>query len=809
MLSLKLLGGAAVEADQGRVTGRCAQRHQIALLALLAIAPRQTLSRDKLLGLLWPESDTKHARNLLNVSVYAIRRAVGEDALESVGDGVQLGRARWQVDVAEFEAALVAHELDRAAALYEGPFFDGFFLADAPEFNRWQETERDRLARRYAGALEGLAASAEAGSDPANAAAWWRRLASHDPYDSRAALGLMRALARDGHRAAAVQYGQTHTAFLRDELGIEPNPEVTTFAATLASDEGNSAPVRVGRAAVSLSPQHAGPAADGRVEALLPETEALRRVTLRADDASDRSASDSAPALSPAWRASAPRAGARAALILVLLALAGYAAAWLRRAGDTAHGDVPLADGSSSAAAAAIPSIAVLPFLNVGGDTANQYFADGMTDQLTTALQKVPGLRVLSRRSAFAFKDSTGMDVRRIGRRLGVDAVLEGAVHRGGGRVRVTAQVTNVRDGVALWSETYERDRQDVFVVEGEIVRGVAGTLRSVVSTDPIPLTPAGTNSLEAHELYLRARSLFNNAQGEQSLRQSMVLYERALGVDSNYALAWAGIADAWGWLADWYVAPNEAYPRAKTAALRALAIDSTLADAHALLGAVHAAYDWDFAAAERSVRRAVALSPSSANALTFATWPRLASGALDSAVSSIRRARSLDPLSPSTGYVACWALTSARRYDEAMGEARKMLALNAQEPLASWAMGEVLSAQGRHAEALEYFQRAAPVGAMARADLARTLAALGRRKEALHLVHELEREGERRYVTPIGIALVYVHLGDHDTAFHWLERGYRLRSAEITSMRNHRAWDPVRNDQRFKAIVRRVWGVG
>jgi TolB-like protein/Flp pilus assembly protein TadD len=469
---------------------------------------------------------------------------------------------------------------------------------------------------------------------------------------------------------------------------------------------------------------------------------------------------------------------------------------------------VPPADGNAGAAVA-LPSIAVLPFVNVGGDTANEYFTDGMTDELTTALQKVPGLRVLSRRSAFAFKDSTSMDVRRIGRRLGVGAVVEGTIRRGAGRVRVTAQVTSVRDGGALWSETYERDRRDIFVLQDEIVRAVAGTLGLVASNDPTPPSLAGTKSVEAYELYLRGRFLLNNARGEQSLRQSMVFYERALAVDSSYAPAWAGIADAWAWLADWYVAPHEAYPRAKSAALRALAIDWTLAEPHALLGAVHAAYDWDFAAAERSVRRAIALGPNSANVLAFATWPRLASGSLDSAVSVIRRARALDPLSASTGYVACWALTAARRYDEAIGEARKMLALNPQEPLASWAMGEVLSAQGRHAEALEYFQRAAPIGSMPRADVARTLAALGRRDEALRLVHELEGEGERRYVSPASIALVYVHLRDHDAAFRWLEWAYRVRSAELTSLRHHRAWDPVRNDPRFQAIVRRVWGAG
>jgi DNA-binding SARP family transcriptional activator len=238
MISLQLFGGAVVETGQGPVSGRCAQRHQIALLALLATAPRHTLSRDKLIGLLWPDSDTKHARNLLNVSVYTIRKALGEDALQSVGDGVQLADTRWRVDVVEFEAALAARELERAVLRYSGPFLDGFFLADAPEFNRWQEGERDRLARKCAGVLQSLATSAEAEADPAKAAVWWRRLAAHDPYDSHTALGLMRTLARAGNPAAAVHHVQAHATLLRDELGVEPSREVTAFAAALWGGAG-------------------------------------------------------------------------------------------------------------------------------------------------------------------------------------------------------------------------------------------------------------------------------------------------------------------------------------------------------------------------------------------------------------------------------------------------------------------------------------------------------------------------------------------------------------------------------------------
>jgi TolB-like protein/DNA-binding SARP family transcriptional activator len=809
MVSLHLFGDAVVETDQGRVTGRCAQRHQVALLALLATAPRLTLSRDKLIGLLWPGSDTKHARNLLNVAAYTVRRALGDDALQSVGDGIELPNARWHVDVREFETALAADDFERAVSLYRGPFLDGFFLTDAPEFNHWQDGERDRLARKFGRALQALATSAETEGDVAKAAEWWRSVAAHDPLDSLAAMGLMRALARAGNPAAAVHHAQAHAALLRDELGVEPSDEVTAFAATLSRGEVAVATVPRALSAVSLLPQRVGPRLDRQLDAQLAETHAdMSQRGTAGTDATDRAAPYTAAPPSRLRRRSLRRAGARTALIVLPLALAGYVAASLGRAGDAARSQVAAADGNTGAAAV-ISSIAVLPFMNVGGDTANQYFADGLTDELTTALQKVPGLRVLSRRSAFAFRDSAGMDVRQIGRRLGVGAILEGTTRRAGTRLRVTAQVTSVRDGRALWSQAYERDREDVVAIQEEIVRAAAGALSITVSTDGGSLAIAGTKSVDAHELYLRGRFLFNNAQSEQSLRQSIAFYEHAIAVDRNYALAWSGIADSWAMLADWYVTPNDAYPRAKTAALTALAIDSALAEAHVVLGAVQAAYDWDFAAADRSVVRAMALSPNSANVLAVAMWPSLASGALDSAVSMIRRARALDPLSASTGYFACWALTAARLYDEAIGEARKMLGVNAQEPLAFWALGEALSAQGRHAEALAFFQRAAPLGPMPRLDLARTLAALGRREEALRLVRELEREGERRYVSPASIAMVYVHLGDHDTAFLWLERAYRLRSAHLTSLRHQRVWDPVRNDPRFQAIVRRVWDAG
>ncbi|MDQ3998000.1 MAG: winged helix-turn-helix domain-containing protein, partial [Gemmatimonadota bacterium] len=237
MLYLRLFGGAVLESDLGRVSGRGAQRHQIALLALLATAPGHTLSRDKLIGLLWPESDTKRARNLLSVAVYGVRRTLGEDVLLSTGDGVTLNGDRCRVDVAEFESALTARQLERAVRCYKGPFLDGFFLDEAREFDRWVEAERDRLARRYAGAVRDLAVGAEAAGQPACAAEWWRQLVAHDPYDSQVALGLVRALARAGNRAGALRHAQGHESLLRTDLGIEPSREIATFAATLGGEQ--------------------------------------------------------------------------------------------------------------------------------------------------------------------------------------------------------------------------------------------------------------------------------------------------------------------------------------------------------------------------------------------------------------------------------------------------------------------------------------------------------------------------------------------------------------------------------------------
>ncbi len=242
--SLKLLGGIALEGKSGPLAGPAVQRHRLALLALLATARPRAVSRDKLMAWLWPERESEPARRLLNQAVHALRQALGAEAILSTGDELQLNAGVVQCDVVAFEEALASGEPERAVALYTGPFLDGFFLSDAPEFERWVDRERDRLAAAYAKALEGLAEAAERAGESGAAVAWWRARAAHDPYDSRIALRLMQAMERAGNRAGALQHAMMHQQLLREELEIEPVPEVHALVERLRREPAPPAVAR-------------------------------------------------------------------------------------------------------------------------------------------------------------------------------------------------------------------------------------------------------------------------------------------------------------------------------------------------------------------------------------------------------------------------------------------------------------------------------------------------------------------------------------------------------------------------------------
>ena len=503
---------------------------------------------------------------------------------------------------------------------------------------------------------------------------------------------------------------------------------------------------------------------------------------------------------SPAWYAGI---GIAATVIIALLVLSAHQLLGNRERSSGSSHSTASARGRPPAAPRG--SIAVLPFINRSADPEQEYFSDGMTDELTSALGKIPGLRVAARSSSYTFKGKNA-DVREVGEQLQVATVLEGSVRRDGPRLRVAAQLVKATDGLSLWSETYERELKDVFQVQEDIARSIASALRLTLGAESEAHLIAGTpRSLEAHDLYLRGRFYFNKYT-EPDLRRSLALYQQALARDSMYAPAWSGIADAWSNLADDYLPPREAYPKARAAAQRAIALDPALGEAHASLGLVLGAYDWDFAAAERESQRAMELNPNAATAYHYYGELLLGTpGRLDSALVVLRRAQSLDPLSAWTLEDVGWVFEIMGRYSEAIEQNRQALELDPHAWRALYFMARALLLAGRPDEALRTLGRAENPPALLRATTARALIALGRPDEARHVLRELEREAERRYVRPEAIAAVYVALGEHDAAFKWLEQAYLVRSADVTTLPVERHWAPIRSDPRFAALVRKA----
>lgn len=505
---------------------------------------------------------------------------------------------------------------------------------------------------------------------------------------------------------------------------------------------------------------------------------------------------------------------AKAALgVGLLLAAAGGAAYFSRaRSSPVARPAYPVPSSSlavvagGAASAAAIQSVAVLPFVNVGARPEEEYFSDGMTDELAGALGTVPGLRVASRTSSFAFKGKNE-NISTIGHALNVRSVLEGSVRRDGRKLRVRAQLTDVADGLALWSETYEREEQDVFEVQEDIARAIVGALRVRLAgpglTSGARLVNTGTSDVGAHDLYLQARFLALKFT-EPALRQSLDLYREALKRDPNYAPAWAGISDAWSNLGDDFVAPRAAYPESRAAAARAVALDSTQAEAHAALGAV-LFNTWDATAGGRELERALALNPNLAAAWGMYSEVLLLRGKVDSAVAANRRAIALDPLDPYQRVALAWTLISANRLDEAVAQSQEALALDPHYGLAYVRIGYAQLIAGHPAAALEAYRRVEGFAPRSQAGVAVALARLGRRDEARRVLASMERDAARHYVSGEGIAWVYLALGDSDRGILWLERAFRDRTSNLLRLATDPRWAPLRGDPRFVALVRKV----
>jgi serine/threonine-protein kinase len=461
--------------------------------------------------------------------------------------------------------------------------------------------------------------------------------------------------------------------------------------------------------------------------------------------------------------------------------------------------------GSTTEGRAAQKSVAVMPLTNMSADPENEYFSDGMTEEVINALAKVPGLQVASRSSCFAFKGKP-IDVREVGDKLGVATVLEGSVRKVGNRIRIAAQLVSVENGYQLWSETFDRQLEDVFAIQDEISRAIAEALKLRLVRDQNALAAHPTN-LEAYNNYLKGRFHFSR-DTEAGLRKSLEFYQHVLLQDPGYGRAYAGIADCWCSLADDWVAPDDAYPRAKSAAQRALEFDPDLAEAMTSLGKVLAWYEWKFSEGEHHLRRAVALNPNYAEAHWSFGSVLPAVGLLDEAIGEMRKALVLDPLYPQYSRWLSRFLLYSGQLDAAMDQGQQTLEL-AEDSFQSYLdIGCAWFERGDSERAMEWFRRGQSLKTAVRAydaHIVRALATLDRLEEANEIMTRLEEESKRTYMRSEVLAMGYASLKDFDRAFKCLEKAYQARSAGLIYLHVDQAYKPLRADPRYTTLIGRI----
>jgi len=451
-------------------------------------------------------------------------------------------------------------------------------------------------------------------------------------------------------------------------------------------------------------------------------------------------------------------------------------------------------------------SVAVLPFENVGGKPEEEYFSAGLTEELIAALSQIRSLRVAARTSAFAFKDQS-RDTREIGRTLNVATVLVGSVRKSGNRIRVTAQLIDVSNGLSLWSQTYdERAISDILDIQVDLGLRIARALETnLTPSEQARLARKPTENLEAYTLYLKGR--FAWSQRNQGLYTAIEYFNQAIAVDSLYARAYAGLASAYGPLGLFgYIRPEEGRARMGAAARRAVELDDGLAEAHTVLAAYLHIYEWDWAAAEKEFQRALELDPDFPTTHRFYGFFLGMMGRLDEALSEQRRAQELDSLAPDVEIGT--PLLRLGRYDLAEAAFREKIERDPTFWIGYDGLGQVLELTGRRTEAVSAFERAVALSGPAlrpKALLARALILAGREAEGRRMIHELRVEGTRRGIYHPAVAVAIVAGGDTSGAFEWLEAAYRQRHPDLVRLKTEKFYAPLRGDPRFQDLLRRV----
>lgn len=470
---------------------------------------------------------------------------------------------------------------------------------------------------------------------------------------------------------------------------------------------------------------------------------------------------------------------------------------------------VPLARKRRSLKSKVIDSLAVLPLADASRDVQMEYLSDGITESIINILSQLPKLRVVPRSTVFRYKGSE-VDPQEIGRVLGVRAVLTGRVLQVGELLVVKTELIDVEQESQLWGEQYRRRPGDIFAIQEEIAQEISEKLRLRLSGEERKrLARRDTESTEAYHFYLKGR-YYTNKRTTDWIHKGIEQFQQAIAHDAKYALAHAGLADAYAFLASstGESAPGEWYPKAKAAASKALELDDTLAEAHTSLGFFRLLYDWDFAAAGREFKRAIELNPAYANAHDGQSFYFKATGQHEKAIRACLQAQRADPLSLFANVSLGWAYYFARQYERAAEQDRKALEMDPQFSFAHWNLGMVCAQQNKFDGAVEAFRQAhthSGGGLTFKAHLGYALALAGQRAEAEQIVEELKKLARARYVSSYYFAMIYLGLGETDQAFAALERAYDERSGFMVFIKVEPMLDSLRSDPRFAGLERRI----
>lgn len=701
MVTIQLLGGACVRSGDAVIAGPPAQRHRIALLAMVVAAWPQPLRRNKAMALLWPEKDLAAARRLLNLAVHVLRSALGEGVIVSAGEGLLLNPSRVSCDLHDLRSAIAAGDVDRIGALSTAPLLDGFHLDDSVEFGYWLDERRAELAQAQVAALRAVAERQERAGDAHGRVATCRRLVAADPHSASDAVALMRALDAAGDRPAAIQHAAEHARRVRADLELEPDSQVKSFA------------------------EH------------------------------------------------------------------------LRVAPPVRHVFTP-SDSS-------MPSVAVLPFIELGAP-ADDWFADGITQDVIAHLSKLRALRVISRTSVMQFRDRPGT-LQDIGAALGATSLLEGSVRRIGDRVRIIATLVDVRADQQLWAETYDRQLTDIFAIQTDVALHIASALEAEISRNERErVRRPPTHDITAYQLLLQGRQWHIRYTAE-GFRHAADRLERALIRDPGFALAAANLAIVLlETTENGSMTPSVAFPRAAAAVATALASDPELGEAHCASGFLLMMSDFDWAGAEREFARALELSPGSADVYDY--YGRLLNGLgrWDEAIAVTRRAQELDPLAHRNDLAS--TLLRAGRLAEARVQAEAALELEPEYDRArgTLAWSHILS--GHMTDGLRELERAlriTPGSTLWLAQLGQAHAMAGDEARAREILATLEARARDDYVSPYHFAYVHTGLGEHDRAIDLLDSALRERHGPLYAIRGSFLFAPLRGHPRFQALLGRM----